>query len=703
MILLATVLAMIFATTVSTQHAAAGPVDRDSVVAPASGTSVSAQSGVSSRNTPGSRLVPVWAMVEGGKPVMGGKVRLFTNRNGQSRRVPIKGTARTASHGTAVLHPVRVPSNFTVVVRGGKVGGKRFRGELKTRVRSYGAPDILTVNPVTTIMTGYQHAHPKIKPSVAVKRVKRYLEIPKFHDISIDLRRSDKYFDGNVLLRRIKGSSMDKLVRKTVVRIDHGGRHTTNPFIDSRYRQTVARSVGGGIEEVGAASIATGILDGALSSIGGDLANFAIGHVLSALGLGTSDPDAAALANISSQLTQISAQITELEGSVSHLELLLAQDQYGQIVQQMANDQSTIDDAENNLSYIISIQSSTDPKTKADTKTLSDELLDEIEQDVIPIGSNISVRLSNSTGLIQAAYNEQYAAAQDKTGATYPFFTSDNSVAPRQVLDFYASLQALQGMFVAEYNQARTTLSPATITNKVSAFSDAITAEVGTLKPLVGNGELVDTTPGGKLWFAGEGDTLPCDFGSQPPVHTFAATQGGQSIVRTLDCGGEMNPETYWFFQGQAQQVTDAPSDKSPQYWSSIQLDTYVPPFASTYVAPGASASTSVTLPQQPRAAVLAEIQHLASNYAAAGFSSPGAFLKERGFNIGAADRVWANPTTSPNYDSCSVTVGFPRCPGFNLSTNGTFVTKPTNNGQDPGYEGIGGLFVGDIPAGGFW
>ena len=693
-IVLAATVAIMFATSlVSAQFAAAGPVDGSS-----------AASAQSSSGRAASRLVPVWAMVEGGKPIVGGKVRIFTNRKGNSHKVRVKGMARTGGEGAAVLHPARVPSNFTVVVRDGKVVGKRFRGELKIRVRGYKAPDILTVNPVTTIVTGYQKVHPRLKPSVAVKRVKRYLEIPKFHDIAIDLRRSDKYFDGNVLLRRIKGSSMNKLVQKTVSRMDHGGRHATNPFVDSRYRQPAAQSVGGGLGEIGAASIANQVLDGALSSIGGDLANFAIGHVLSAFGIGTSDPDAAALANITNQLTQIGAQLSDLEGSVSHVEKLLAQNQYGTLIQLMDDDESTINDAETNLNLIISLQATPGPTTKSDTKELTSELLNEINNQVIPIGSNISVRLLNDTGLLQAAYNEQYADAQDKTGSTYPFFTSDNSVAPRQMLDYYASLQALQGMFVAEYDQAMTTLSPDIIKDKVTPFSTAITTEVGTLKPLVGTGELVDTNPGGKIWFAAQGDTLPCDPGSNPPVYTFSTTQGGQSIVRTLDCGGEMSLETYWFFQGQAQQVTSDPSNTSPQFSPFIQLDTYAPPFASTYM--DSSTKTSITLPYQPRSAVLADIKPMAANYAAAGFKSPGAFMKDRGFNIGVTDRVWANPTSpiTPTFDSCEMPPNsYARCPGFDLSNNQPFLTTPTNHGQDPGTEGIGGLWVSDIPTGGYW
>lgn len=662
------------------------------------------------------RFLPVWAMVEGEKPVVNGKVRILTGRGGRVQRIKVRGIARTGRQGSVALDPVRVPSAFTVVVRGGTVAGKRFNGRLETAVRNYEAGDGITINPVTTLIAGYQRAHPGLKPRVVTKRVKRYLDIPAHHDPYIDLRRSDVYFDGDVLLDRVGRRSMQKLVRANVAAMDRGGRHAINPFrTERRARPVATRSTNrseiqsnpralGGVEEVGASWAAKQILSGALSGIGGQAADFVVGNVLSALGLGGDGAEVdAKLAQISSQLTQITSDLANIEGDVNQVLKEITVDRFTKIKGDLDAAHVAIDQAEDKFSYLLTLEPNSANQARIDY--LSKELLDEIEKSIMPIGGMIALKLSGDQGLIQAAYNVQYSNASDPKGATYPFFTSDNSVAPRQLLDFYTSLQALQAMFIAEYYQGtKNPLTDDDIKYKVQPFYDAVISEVAALKPLVGNGELVDTTPGGRLWFAAEGNTLPCDPGSSPPVHAFTAVQNGQTVGGRFNCGANLADglTPYWFFQGQAQRVTADPQNQSPEFHPSVQLDTYVPPFASTYYDP--STHVTLTLPQQPRTAKLADIQTLASVYGKAGFSSVRQLMEARGFQNIQTDNVFANTTNTPNYNSCrSPGVGYPYCPAYSLSRSQAYETRPTNNGQNPGTGGIGMLFVADITDGGFW
>jgi hypothetical protein len=275
------------------------------------------------------------------------------------------------------------------------------------------------------------------------------------------------------------------------------------------------------------------------------------------------------------------------------------------------------------------------------------------------------------------------------------------------VLDFYTSLQGMQAMFIAEYNQARTTLSDATIEYRVTEVTTQINDEVKALKPLVGNGEVVDTTTGGKLWFASKGSSLPCDTGSST-VLTFSAVKDGAAVVRNLRCGDAQRdyytgPEYYWLFTGTPERVTADPYNQTPERHPFIQLDSYVPPFTSTFLDP--RSQNVLTLPQQPRTARLAEIQTLAASYGKAGFGTPGQFLNARGFNVKVDDRVWAQATNATGYDAvCSAPSPiYPKCPNFSLATNQPGTTQPTSGGQISGYMGVGMLFVSDLPDGGFW
>jgi hypothetical protein len=154
-----------------------------------------------------SRLVPVWALLDGELPVAFGRVSVVATTDDPAhagkRRVLRQRAGdrseRTNSAGVAMLDFARLPKRFTVVVRGGRAYGRRVRGALYAEVEKRGS-DVVEVNPVTTLTAFARTAERGMGAARARRKVKQLLAIPSWHDTTRDLRHSDKHFDGEAYL-----------------------------------------------------------------------------------------------------------------------------------------------------------------------------------------------------------------------------------------------------------------------------------------------------------------------------------------------------------------------------------------------------------------------------------------------------------------------------------------------------------------------
>ena len=452
------------------------------------------------RRAPGARSVPVWALIDGELPLTGGKATIVTG-HGRNRHVIADrgGDTRTNRDGTVVLHPRRVPKRFTVVVRGGEAGGDRFRGSLAIDVTGYRAPGILTVNPVSTIVTAFERAHPELNGGRAEVKVKRYLEIPAFQDVAIDLRRSDAFFDGDVILKRLGGRRMSDLVDKTVARMDRVGRHGTNPFLFSRRAKAERRRLGD-VDGAGDAAVAddlvNGLLKNAASAGAGAVGNYLLGFVLEDFGLGGGDPDAAALAAIQNQLTVISQQLGTLEVDSEKTQAAIAKAEYSNLVGQTTQSLGEIDNAETCLGFLVTMD-----KNDPDLGRFSKGLTNYIGSTLLPIESTLTKQINGvqgADGIVTAAYKDTHAAALNPSTPNFHFWTQQVSAQPRQVFDYFAAYQAELAMLTTEYyhSQDETTDS---IVAALNEFQYDIGQEQSLLKPLVPDATVVDAATG-EVW-----------------------------------------------------------------------------------------------------------------------------------------------------------------------------------------------------------
>jgi hypothetical protein len=632
------------------------------------------------------RLVPIWAMVEGGAPVAGGRVQLFSGTGSKRHRVPLAAPGnRTNSQGTVILRARRIPKELTVVVRGGTVDGKRFPGALKMRASRYHARDILTVNPVTTIIAAYRGDHPRMGAAKATKRVKRYLRIPGFHDVAVDLRRSDRYFDGDVLLRRLGKVRMGELAKRIVTSMNRSGRHGSEAFVKRPSRAARARTakrtrLGLSDEEgAGSAFIAKNLISGIVSAAGGQIENAALGFVLSNFGLG-GDPTASALAAIQTQLNQISKQLADLEVSVSAIEAQLSQDEYETLVSGADSDQSLIDGAENCLSYLLTLTPG-DP----DLKILSTGLTAYIKDKLLTIGDDLHTRLTGSGGLVQASYQATLAEARNEADPSYPFWTQADGDVPRQVLDFYAGYQAELAMFVAEYDHVQQ-LDAATVTANVQSYGDDIDNEMSQLKARVPDYTVVDTNTG-QVW--SQDPSLDCiDLEFQ--VFPWQATQNGQVIENDLPCGRTQPLSNFTFFTTGPQQGQDANGN-------TVTLDHYAPPYDLYYDGRNGG---GVVAPYVLRAASENDLEGLIQDWTKpGGGSSPADFLSRHGGFDMSQPWVWLQTGNQP---VCGRALGDFVCFGLDLSS-----ADANNNlrwlDDDPNERQAAIMWVADAKMGDFW
>ena len=141
----------------------------------------------------------------------------------------------------------------------------------------YRSPAVLTMNPVTTFGAAYRNSHPRVPAPKALRRIKRYLEIPAFHDVLIDLRRSDRYFDGETLLARLDGRRMSGLVRGNIARLDRIGVDGSNSIDVPRGRQLEPQ---GSDDVPGFASFASSVIDGIEGGAGGQIGSVDMGAVI---------------------------------------------------------------------------------------------------------------------------------------------------------------------------------------------------------------------------------------------------------------------------------------------------------------------------------------------------------------------------------------------------------------------------------------
>ena len=240
------------------------------------------------------KTVGGWAFLDANTPLVGARVSIV-RAGGGTMKLLRGSTARTTATGTFLVAVRTLPRGFRIVVAGGRRNGRPFRGTLVAA----GTSATAYVSPVSTILTAYRKARPKITQARAIAAVKRTLGIPASANLTTDLRFTNQLFDAGKFLRQ---GAFDRAVL-TVVR-----RATARRKLAFRGRAAL-RGLGTELLKWGGKQLASG----AVSYVGG----LGMGWVLGQLGIqsGASvqlEDIKDALDKISSQLTELGLQLTDL-------------------------------------------------------------------------------------------------------------------------------------------------------------------------------------------------------------------------------------------------------------------------------------------------------------------------------------------------------------------------------------------------------
>ena len=257
-----------------------------------------------------SRLVPGRVFLDGRTPLAHARVRVMD-------RGRVLAVTRTARTGAFLVRLPALRSRFLLVATGGRVGGRPFRGELRSRLRGYLPASITYVDPATTVLDELLRRHPSVRIASAAALVKRMLRIPQWRGLGYDLGLSDRHLSARRFLaaaRRHGGVSryVAKLAHDAAVGATDDLRGPKRTLAHPIARAVLRESEAGTFS---AEWFGNGLADAALSTVGDDF----FGWVLSQVGFG--DASDAATEQMQTALTDIQSQLDVLSDQVGHVQV----------------------------------------------------------------------------------------------------------------------------------------------------------------------------------------------------------------------------------------------------------------------------------------------------------------------------------------------------------------------------------------------
>ncbi len=470
----------------------------------------------------GSRAQPavlaVWGLIDRGNPLSGADVRVYA---GAPRGVSLSGRGlagpplaqingvrarRTAATGVALLAFKRLPREFTVVVAGGRAGGRGLPGDLGAVVRGYHSGTVVYVNPVTTLIAGSVGTSvDRSRAStvaVAQRRVYRLLGIPGWEDNS-DLSYSDRYLDGSRYLaaaRRAGGiGALDQALLREARR---GGQ--AHRFLESgRFRRTTfgafapraSAAVAGAGPVIGAAFKALASWAGSsLAGVVGEKAGSTVlGWLLAAFGLDDKLPDPTVL-EIKRLVQELGTQVTQLQGEVA-----LAG--FSTLLHQTDRTTGQIKHAVSQVALLANMPAK-DPTKRAFTQTI----IDYIGTNLIDAPEILNQHLGS-----QVALADNLIKSASRTLGRRRFFGPKDSAEVRSIYDYFASYQVQLAMLLQEYFHAKPTVySPANATANLERLRGNVEGQADSLKPAVPANTVVDTKTR-EMWITAPSGAFPAE------------------------------------------------------------------------------------------------------------------------------------------------------------------------------------------------
>jgi hypothetical protein len=449
-------------------------------------------------------IVPVWALLDGDTPVSGARVRVYAGGlRAVGRRRPLRQlrgarAERTHRSGVALLEFARLPRSFTVVISGGRSEGRRLRGFLSARVRSYGEGRVVHVNPVTTLVELWRRVNPRVSQRRATRAVARALGIPSWAN-NVDLRASDRWLDGERFLGHVRvHATLDRATGDLLFDIRRGrrtsrfrarrgmaaaaaqslGRLTGEPTLMKSHGRPVARAAQAGLIATVFTELGKGVLSGIASQAGGS----ALGWVLSAFGLQDSNELLRQdIANIRQALDELGKQVTQVQ---NRLELA----GFSELVHQTDRTIGEIDHAMSQLALLANLPAD-DPTKRGFTRTVVDYIGSHLLDAPAILNQNLSSNVPLSDNLIKSA--SRLLSVRER------FFDKETSEKVQSVYDYFAGYQAKLAILLVEYFHAKPdTYSTTTIKTNLDRIAVNVTAQASSLKPPVPAGVMLDTKTG---------------------------------------------------------------------------------------------------------------------------------------------------------------------------------------------------------------
>jgi hypothetical protein len=237
---------------------------------------------------------------------------------------------KTGADGFFVLHPKRLPKDFTIVASDGTVGGAIFSGDVKAVVSGLDGATDVNVNPVTSVIAAYHDRRPRQSLTQVSDRVKRYLGIGALVDVGTMLAEGSQIFSAKVFLDAAKeAGGFDAFVKTLAADVDAGkpSRSFAGPPTNSAGVAEVLKFV----FEVVKAGAKFGYCVGTTSTtVAGK--DFVLGCAMKAIGAGDSggtDPAVLErLDEIHKQLEVVTTQLTNLQNQLSSIGNAVLQNQW---------------------------------------------------------------------------------------------------------------------------------------------------------------------------------------------------------------------------------------------------------------------------------------------------------------------------------------------------------------------------------------
>jgi hypothetical protein len=135
-------------------------------------------------------VLPVWVLIDDDTPVADARVQVIAQGR-PLRQADGRADERSNEDGVVGLSFESLPPSFTVKASGGRADGRRLRGSLRTQVQDYQPGTIVYLTPATTLLSEVRERDPSLGDRAATRRVKCMIGIPRWHDLTSDLQRSD--------------------------------------------------------------------------------------------------------------------------------------------------------------------------------------------------------------------------------------------------------------------------------------------------------------------------------------------------------------------------------------------------------------------------------------------------------------------------------------------------------------------------------